>query len=148
MGEPNPKVRQDDLLLESLPAELLVYDQRVHQAHCLNASAAAVFRCADGTRTVAEIAHAASDELQAPVDEDVAWAALEELDKHGLLDTPLPLTPDGAGRRRVLAVSAAAVLAPLVIAIAAPTPAYAQSVLPTTGVNPPPASTVSTAIEP
>jgi hypothetical protein len=60
----------------------------------------------------------------------------------------LPLTPDGAGRRRVLAVSAAAVLAPLVIAIAAPTPAYAQSVSPTTGVNPPPASTVSTAIEP
>src|SRR5690348_5803833 len=62
----NPKARQDDLLLEELPAELLVYDQRSHRAHCLNATAAAVFRQADVSRTVAEIARGAGSALQAP----------------------------------------------------------------------------------
>jgi hypothetical protein len=136
MRESNPKVRQKDLLLESLPDELLVYDQTVHKAHCLNAPAAAVFKYADGTRSMADIARAASDELHAAVGEDVVWAALEEIDEHGLLETALPLTPEGAGRRGVLAAGAAAVLVPLVVAITAPTPAYAQSILPTGPVGP------------
>src|SRR5690242_1678714 len=134
----NPKARRDDLLLEELPAELLVYDQRTHRAHCLNASAAAVFRQADGSRTVAEIARRAGDELQAPFTEDLTWVALEALDEHDLLDGGLPVAPQGPRRRDLLTVGA--VLLPLVLAITAPTPAFAQSVA-STGAPPPPPPT-------
>ncbi len=123
----NPKVRREGLLIEELPTELLVYDQKSHRAHCLNASAASVFKSADGTLSVAEISRAASDRLQTPFDENLTWMALEELEKNGLLETALPLTPEGQGRRSVLAAGAAAVLVPLVMVITAPTPAYAQS---------------------
>jgi hypothetical protein len=126
MSELNPKVRRDDLLLESLPSELLVYDRREHNAYCLNAPSASVFRRADGTRSVAEIARAVSDDLATPFGEDLAWTALEELSKNGLLETPLPLTPGGESRRSVLAAGAAVVL-PLVMAVVAPTPAFACS---------------------
>ncbi len=126
MVKENPKARREGLLIEELPTELLVYDQKRHQAHCLNASAASVFRVADGTLSVAGIARAAGERLQTPVDEDLVWTALQELDKHDLLDTALPLVPpQGPTRRSVLAGAAA--LLPLVVAISAPTPAYAQS---------------------
>jgi hypothetical protein len=123
----NPKVRRDHLLLEELPNELLVYDQKSHKAHCLNASAASVFRMADGSLSIAGISKAASERLQAPFDEHLTWLALEELDKHGLLETALPLSPEGQGRRQAMAVGAAALLVPLVMVMTAPTPAYAQS---------------------
>jgi hypothetical protein len=127
MGTRNPRVRQEGLLLEELPTELLVYDRKSHKAHCLNASAASVFRIADGSLSIAEISRAASERLQAPFDEHLTWMALEQLDKNGLLETALPLSPEGQGRRQAIAIGAAAILAPLVMVMTAPTPAYAQS---------------------
>ena len=54
-----PQSRRSGLLIRELPDELLVYDQEQHRAHCLNRTAALVFRHADGTRTAAELARAA-----------------------------------------------------------------------------------------
>ena len=128
MSEANPKARRKGLLVEELPTELLVYDQKNHRAHCLNASAASIFKSADGTMTLAELARAASDRLGAPFSEDLALLALEELDKNDLLETPLPMAAQGPSRRDFVKLGAAsAVLVPLVMAITAPTPAYAQS---------------------
>ena len=128
MKTSNPKTRRDGLILQELPTELLVYDQKTHRAHCLNASAASVFQSADGSSSVAEIARAASERLGAPFSEDLAWLALEELDKNDLLETPLPLIPQGPTRRDVIAAgAAAAVMLPVILAITAPTPAHAQS---------------------
>ena len=124
----NPRARRTDLILQELPTELLVYDQKSHRAHCLNASAASVFRSADGSLSVAEIARAASDHLGAPLSEDLVWIALRELDENSLLETALPLVPQGPSRRDVIAAgAAAAVMLPVVLAITAPTPAYAAS---------------------
>lgn len=126
----NPKARRESLLIEELPTELLVYDQKRHRAHCLNASAAAVFRSADGSRSVADIVRDVSARLAAPVSEDLVWIALEELEKNELLAAPLPRARDGHSRREFFlkAGAAAAVMVPMVLAITAPTPAYAQSV--------------------
>jgi hypothetical protein len=136
MTKLNPKVRRAGLLLEELPTELLVYDQRSHHAHCLNAPAASVFRSADGSLSVAEIAEAASVHLGTPFSEDLTWMALQELDKNGLLETSLPLVPQGPSRRQILGAGAAAVLLPLVMVMTAPTPAYAQSgATGATGIN-------------
>ena len=49
-----PQSRRSGLLIRELPDELLVYDQEQHRAHCLNRTAALVFRHADGTRTLAD----------------------------------------------------------------------------------------------
>jgi hypothetical protein len=123
----NPKARRDGLLIEELPTELLVYDQKTHTAHCLNQSAASVFKAADGTLSISEISRATSERLQADFSEDLTWMALEELDKNGLLETALPLLPAQQQRRQFIAAGAAIALAPLVMVMTAPTPAYAQS---------------------
>lgn len=127
MTNANPKTRRRGLIIEELPSELLVYDETNHRAHCLNASAASVFKSADGTRSVAEIARESSERLGATFSEDLTWVALEELDKNELLETTLPLVPESAARRSFLAIGATAMLLPLVLAISAPTPAFAQS---------------------
>jgi hypothetical protein len=137
---PKPKSRRDGLLLQELPDELLIYDQKTHRAHCLNASAASVFRLADGSRSIPEIARAASESLGATIGEDVVWLALEELEENDLLETPLSRDVPRPTRREVLAVGAAsgaaAVMLPMVLAITAPTPAYAASGM-STGITGP-----------
>ena len=143
MTDPHPKARRDGLIVQELPTELLVYDQKSHRAHCLNAPAASVFKSADGSRSVAEIARATSERLGAAFDEDLAWLALHELDRNSLLETPLPLVPRGTARRDVLRAGAVAAMLPVILAITAPTSASAQSGGGGTGATAPvpPAST-------
>src|SRR6266498_3512906 len=47
-----PRARTEDLIVEALPTETLVYDTRTHLAHCLNLSAATVWKHCDGIRGV------------------------------------------------------------------------------------------------
>ena len=46
-----PRARSDGLVVRHLPGELIVYDLERHAAHCLNETAATIFRHADGRRT-------------------------------------------------------------------------------------------------
>jgi len=120
-----PLARREGLLIRELPDELVVYDQADHRAHCLNRTAAAVFRHADGTRTTAEIAR-----LLAPegADGEPAVAeALARLAEAGLLEkgpSPASLSRREAMRRAGLG---AAVLLPAVASIVAPSPAEAAA---------------------
>lgn len=145
MKNPNPKARREGLLIEELPTELLVYDQKTHRAHCLNAPAASVFRAADGSADIAAITRAASKSLGGPFSDELTWMALKELDRNGLLDGPLPIAANGPTRRDFLAgVGVAAMMIPLVTGILAPTPAYAQSAPGTSGVTGPTGPTGAT----
>lgn len=90
-----PKARQDELFVEQMDEELLVYDARHFRAHRLNPTAAWMWRHCDGQRTVAEATQLLSDELRQPVDEELVWLSLESLDKAHLLSTPLR-RPSGA----------------------------------------------------
>jgi hypothetical protein len=122
-----PQTRRSGLLLRELPDELLVYDQERHTAHCLNRTAALVFRHADGTRTL--------DELQAlpGADAGVVRLALEQLGEAGLLEAPAAAAgaaaSEGMSRREVARRMgiAAAILLPAVATIVAPTPAEAAA---------------------
>ena len=51
----NPKARQHGLVIQEMPDEVLVYDLDTNKAHCLNRSAALVWRSCDGNNTVADI---------------------------------------------------------------------------------------------
>src|SRR5262245_52137556 len=82
-----PQARKDGLVVRELPDEVLVYDIERHKAHCLNATAAAVWRHCDGETTPSEIAFRLAREFSTPVDEDVVWLALDDLGGLDLLES-------------------------------------------------------------
>jgi hypothetical protein len=122
-----PVARRVGLLIRELPGELLVYDRERHQAHCLNRTAASVFRHSDGICTVADLALALAPEAEPRAAASLVTLALGMLHDAGLLrDAP------GAVRRSRRDVVrrvglGAALLLPAVASVVAPTPAEAAA---------------------
>jgi coenzyme PQQ synthesis protein D (PqqD) len=131
---PVPHARTNDLIIEELPDEMLVYDLNNNRAHCLNQTTAFVWKHCDGTKTLSEITHLLEDETNSPVDERLVRLALDLLSEHRLLDTPLLLPPvtSGIDRRKLVRTLAlgALVAVPVITSIVAPTAAHAQSAPP------------------
>ena len=123
-----PLARQASLIVKELPDETLVYDQETDKAHCLNQTAASVWKNCDGQSDVGEIAARLGAEANTKVDESVVWLALDQLQKFKLLDEA-PVKPAhfaGISRRQVMArLGIAAVALPAIISIVSPV-AYAQ----------------------
>ena len=124
-----PEKRRDGLVVTELQDEVLVYDLDRHRAHCLNPSAAAVFRCCDGRTSVRAIArrlHKGGSASEAAV-----WLALDRLEDAHLLETPLHETKDAPGLSRRELIRRAAVLSgqllPAITSVVAPTPAEAAA---------------------
>lgn len=126
-----PAARQDNLLIQEIGSELVVYDQERDQAHTLNRTAAFVWRNCDGETTVAQLAALVAVELNVPADEEVVWMALERLSRANLLASKVERPGRAVSRRELLrrmgVASAAAVMLPMVTSLAAPTPAMAAS---------------------
>jgi len=124
-----PRARQEDLVIEGLDGETLVYDMRTHKAHCLNHTAALVWSHCDGHTTVEEMAKALENELREPVRAEVVWEALVQLTKAQLLANHLPRSTaqQAMSRRAVMRRIGlgAAIALPLVTSILAPTAAEA-----------------------
>lgn len=122
-----PVARRDGLLTRELPDELLVYERDEHRAHCLNHTAARVFRNADGRRTVGDLARLVAPGVDPSAGEAVVAEALARLADAGLLEGGTAAT--GWSRREVVrrVGIGAAVLLPVVVSIVAPTPAEAAA---------------------
>jgi hypothetical protein len=125
-------LRRDQLIVEELGTELMVYDQKRNQAFCLNQKAAFVWQRCDGKTTIAEIALQLAQFLGEPVNEEVVQFALQSLSQDSLLEpsTSLPLVPAGMSRREVMQKIGVGTLAtlPLVTALLVATPkAHASS---------------------
>src|SRR3954463_11534640 len=75
-----PLARSENLVIEELGDELLIYDLNANRAHSLGASAARVWRACDGNTTV-EVLSARTD-----LDAGTVAQALEELRNSSLLD--------------------------------------------------------------
>ena len=89
------KARRDDLVVQEMPDEVLVYDLKSHKAHCLNQTAAFVWNQCDGEKTPSEISVLMEKEWGKPVAEDVVWLALKQLSRADLLEER-----SGPGSRR------------------------------------------------
>jgi hypothetical protein len=126
-----PSARNETLLVEILEDETLVYDLVRHRAHCLNRSAALIWRHCDGKTGIAAIAAAAGRELGQTLDEAAVRLALDRLDRAHLLVRGPGRRSESISRREVakkLALTGSlAVLLPAVTSIIAPTPAQAAS---------------------
>jgi len=123
------------LVVRELPDEVLIYDRDRDKAHCLNQTAALVWKYCDGKTTVPTIARRLERDLETkPIDEKVVWFALSQLSKDHLLEDSIvpPAMLSGITRRemvRVLGV-AAVIAVPLVTSIVAPIPAQAATCKP------------------
>ena len=124
-----PTARRDKLIVRELPNEVLVYDLERDQAHCLNQTAALVWKHCDGGSDASKIARRLGQQLKAPVDERMVWFALEQLGRDSLLEETIvpPAAMTGMTRRQVVRTLglAAVVAVPLVTSIVAPLPAQA-----------------------
>ena len=141
-----PRARTEQLVVKELGDETLVYDETNHEAHCLNKTAAFVWRHCDGRTSVQKITRLLTKEMNTPVSEQLVWFALSQLEKSQLLEKNFsrPSHVGQISRRelmRRLGVAAAVAL-PLVTSIVAPTTAEAASGCasggqPCGGANPP-----------
>ena len=131
-----PQARHDGLIVRELDNEILIYDTETNKAHCLNDTAALVWKQCDGQSTAAEISRRLSDQVGTKVDERVVWFALKQFDRDHLLEEkvmlPAPLLAAGLNRREMVRVLglAAVVAVPLVTSIVAPTAVQAATCLP------------------
>jgi Coenzyme PQQ synthesis protein D (PqqD) len=126
-NEAKPKsLNRDQLVVEELGTELMIYDQRRNQAFCLNQKAAFVWQHCDGKTTLAEIAAQMAQSLREPIDVTMVQFALQGLSKDGLLETSafLPLAAEALTRRDMMQKIGvrAAVALPLVTALLVATP--------------------------
>lgn len=126
MDDTRRMARSHDLVIEPLGDGAVVFDRHTDEIHHLNASAYAVWRRCDGTRTVAQIAEEVAAELAIAVPDEAVHQAFAHLDGAGLLEATA--TPDRTGmtRRQLLVrMGIAAAAAPVVTSIVAPSPAAA-----------------------
>ena len=121
-----PRARQDELVVEELQDETLVYDLKRHKAHCLNRTSELVWQHCDGRTTVAELAALLERQLKIPADEAVVWMALDRLGRAHLLREQVTLPAERArySRREVLRTlrraAGISLLLPVVESIVAP----------------------------
>lgn len=118
-----PAARVTDLVTTESKDEVLVYDQKVHHIHHLNATAAKVWRLCDGQRTVSEIA------VETGIAEDGVKLALRTLEDAQLLDAQLLVSIRGTQSRRSLIKKAAVagIAVPAIASISAPNAAASHS---------------------
>lgn len=124
-----PQVRKNDLVVQEMPDEVLVYDLNSNKAHCLNDSAAMVWRSCDGTNTVSDIVKTFEKSSGGKVTEDFVWLAIDQLNEIGLLEAGTVSRFAGQSRRDVLKkIGLASMVAlPIIASLVAPRNAMASS---------------------
>ncbi len=119
----SPVARTESLIVKEVDGETLVYDLKTDKAHCLNDTAARVWKKCDGRKTVSEISETLSAESSTSVKDEVVWLALDQLEKFQLLEEA-PAKPGflaGMTRRQMVArLGIAAVALPAIVSIVAP----------------------------
>lgn len=127
----NPISRQEELVVQELKGEILIYDLRTDKAFCLNETSGLVWQMCDGTRSAAEISRELSSQLNTKIGEDVVWLALDLLKKENLLSNADNVKPDFGGVTRREAIKkaglASMIALPVIASLIAPTAAMAQS---------------------
>lgn len=121
-------------MVEELTDEVLVYDVQRNKAHCLNSTAAAVWKLCDGRNSPAQIARRLSNQEAKGVDEAIVWLALERLGRDHLLKERVVWQanmPQVSRREAIRRIGMGAAIAlPIVASITAPTAVQAGTCKP------------------
>jgi len=125
MSGERPKARTDGLLVRDIGDEVIVYELESHRGHCLNRTAALVWRVCDGRKSIAAIARRLGRELGVPPDDDLVRYALRKLARARLLEPETETT--ALARRQVARRIGELALLPVVISLLAPRPSEATT---------------------
>ncbi len=123
MKDPNnPIARQNGLVVQEMPDEVLVYDLDANKAHCLNSSAALIWKSCDGTKSVADIVDQFESNGGGKVSEDFVWLAIDQLNENNLLVGKVAPRFASQSRRQVLKTigQASMVALPVIASLVAP----------------------------
>lgn len=116
--------RTNEIIVQNLEDEVLIYDLRSNQALSLNETVSKVWQSLNGEKTVAEIA------VEIDFPPEMVLFSLDELNKKSLLaeKVEIDLPKDKVSRRKILLQAATTSIAlPLIVGIVAPTALQAQS---------------------
>ncbi len=118
----NPMARQNGLVVQEMPGEVLVYDLDSNKAHCLNQSAASVWNYCNGSNSVTDIVLQFEANGGGKVTEDFVWLAIDQLNENGLLENDIAPRFKGQSRRQVLKTIglASMVALPVIASLVAP----------------------------
>jgi hypothetical protein len=124
-----PTARKNGLVVQEMPDELLIYDTENNKAHCLNQTAAFVWKSSDGNRSVTDISDLYSMESGNKMTEDLVWLAIDQLSENDLLEKEIKSAFAGQSRRDVIKkIGFASVIAfPVVASLVAPKNAMAAA---------------------
>lgn len=122
-----PIARKTGLVVQEVPDEVLVYDLESNKAHCLNQSAAMVWRSCDGNNSVADIAKLVESQAGGKVTEDFVWLAIDQLSENNLLEQQIATGFAGQSRREAIKkIGLASMVAiPVIASLVAPQSALA-----------------------
>ncbi len=122
-----PTARKTGLVVQEVPDEVLVYDLETNKAHCLNATAATVWKSCNGSNSVSDIGSILERSSGSKVSDEMVWLAIDQLSENNLLETQIKADFGGQTRREVLKkLGLAAVVAlPIVASLVAPKSAMA-----------------------
>jgi hypothetical protein len=128
-----PLGRKDEIVIQEVDGEVLIYDLRNDKAFCLNETSAAIWKLCDGNTSVADIAGRVAKDVKATNNEDIVWLALDQLKKEKLIDGGLEAGYDhfeGMSRRQVVKkIGLSSLVAiPVVASMVAPVAAQSTSV--------------------
>lgn len=118
-----PKARTDNITIRELTEELLVFDHERMKAHCLNGTAAFLWRHCDGQTDIDQLVALVERELHIPDAAPVVQLALQQLSRRRLLEqelTPLSAEQRLSRRDALKKMAIAAVALPVIMSLAAP----------------------------
>ena len=126
-----PLSRTENIVVQQMTGEVLIYDLKTNKAFCLNETSALVWELCDGKTHVPDIGRKISRKLKKPVSEDLVWLALDQLESDSLLENGSELNNyfSELSRREIIRkVGFASVVAlPMVSSLVAPEASMAQS---------------------
>lgn len=124
-----PVARKEGLVIQETTQEVLVFDLTSNKAHCLNQTAAFVWKSCNGNNSIPEITRLFENETGVAVHEDLIWLAIDQLNEKNLLENEPASKFAGRSRREVIKkIGLATVVAlPIVASLTAPTSALAST---------------------
>lgn len=126
-----PISRKNDIVIQKIDDEVLIYDLISNKVFCLNSSAAAIWEACDGSSSIADLRIIAGKKLNAKLAPDFVTFTLMQMAENGLVENVSNYLEmfDRMSRRKMVRTLglASAVAIPLIASIVAPITINAQS---------------------
>jgi hypothetical protein len=126
----NPMARNQNIVIQNLKDEILIYDLIENKVFCLNKSVAMVWEKCDGLHDLFLIQHKLELETRQKIPAEMVVLAIDQLKKNGLLaGEEMGEVLRASSRREMIrkAALATAMALPVIFQLVAPMPTSAQS---------------------